>query len=57
MELNDTKLNFYFKQYSIVRTSESFLKKHILYFQVSFFFLTETFVLYLCNFNVAGIAF
>ena len=57
---------FSFKQFRIVQTSEVFsirdilLWKHILYFQM---WLSETFVLYLCNFdiaenvNIAGIAF
>ena len=63
---------FYFKQFSIVRTSEAFSirdilpwKTHFVFPNVKFlcFFLTETFVLYLCNFNIAknvniaGIAF
>ena len=50
---------FYFKQFSIVQTSEGFSIRGILYrkthcvFQNKEFLLTETFVLNLCNFNIA----
>ena len=50
---------FYFKQFNIVWTSEVFQSeifctgKHIVYFQMWRFFLIETFLLTLCNFNVA----
>ena len=53
------KAYFIFKQFGIVRTSEGFSisdnlywKTHCVFPNVDFF-LTETFVLNLCNFNIA----
>ena len=54
MTVGDSDEDFiYFKEFSMVGISEGFSIRDILYYQMWRFFLTETFILNLCSFNIA----